>query len=624
MSDEKQPATGTQPAPGTEKPLTAEQHVQEQTEQQEQIEGQFAATDMLERLPDMFGGLFGFGSNGSVFGSTAFDGFKLNVMLDFLESADPERLEGAGIALMAANTAINEAARNLAKTVGEVDWEGEGAEEFRRYGAEVVGYAWAIAKMANAAGTQMKVASEGLASVRNSRPPRDNRLIQKDAKDFTVPERTADNEDYQKALQVEKNRQEAINQMNRLASFYAVSEGTLAGQEIPKPPQGFRAAVPQPVVRDRGGDSSSGAVGSRQPAASFASTGGDVEGEAVQRVGTPRTVDAVTDTSMQIDSVTTAPPPTTTGPSQSHPVVTTTNPTTGPVGGPPISPFAPPARSTGPTTANGRTFKPVGREGGPGPAQQTGRTAQGYGRPMTPTTTGPSNTTGRSQSPMVGRPGGPGVPAGGAQNRQTPAAGRSQSPMVGRPGGPGMPAGGAQNRQAPAAGRGQSPMVGRPGGGPGAPGTGRQNPATGRSQSPITGRPVGGPAQSANGRSGPASPAAGRPSGIVGGTPQRTTGKSAGSQLPRGTVIGAESRNSGSQTAGRPSQAGVVGTNTQNRPARPTGRGTPSANGVVGTPRAAGARPADARGGDQRSDHPTEDEETRTNHRRGPVPPVIG
>ncbi|MFD0430599.1 WXG100 family type VII secretion target [Streptomyces zhihengii] len=202
---------------------------------------------MLERLPDMFGGLFGIGSNGSVFGSTAFDGFKLNVMLDFLESANPEHLEGASEALVKANADINRAAEDLAKTVGDVNWEGEGAEEFRRYGAEVVSYAWAIAKMANAAGTQMKVASEGLASVRNSRPPRDDRVIKKDAKDFAVPEQTADNPDYQKALQVEKNRQEAINQMNRLASFYAVSEGTLAGQEMPKPPEGFRAAVPQPA-----------------------------------------------------------------------------------------------------------------------------------------------------------------------------------------------------------------------------------------------------------------------------------------------------------------------------------------------------------------------------------------
>ncbi|MET9108326.1 hypothetical protein [Streptomyces zhihengii] len=598
MSDEKKPAPGTQPAPGTEKPLTAEQHVQEQTEQQEQIEGQFAATDMMERLPDIFAGWLGFGpSGGSVFGSTAFDGHKLNAMLDFLESANPEQLESAGTALNKANSDINRAAEDLAKFVAEVDWQGEGAEEFRRYGSEVVSYAWAIAKMANAAGAQMKVASEGLASVRNSRPPRDDRVIKKDAKDFAVPERTADNPDYQKALQVEKNRQEAINQMNRLASFYAVSEGTLAGQEMPKPPQAYKAAVPRPVgdLRDPAASGSESSATSTQPSAAYASAGETGQGEAVRRAGTPGKVEAITDTSMKIDNVTTAPPPTTTNPSQSQPVVTTTNPTTGPVAGPPITAFGPPGRSTGPTTANARTFKPVGREGVPGPSQQTGRTAQGYGRPMTPTTTGPSNTTGRSQSPMVGRPGGPGMPAGGTQNRQTPAAGRSQSPMVGRPGGPGTP------------------------------GAGRQNPATSRSQSPITGRPVGGgPAQSANGRKGPASPTAGRPNGIVGGTPQRTNGKSAGSQLPRGTVIGAESRNAGAPVTGRPSQAGVVGANTQNRPAKPAGRGTPSANGVVGTPRAAGARPADARGGDQRSDHPTEDEETRTNHRRGPVPPVIG
>ncbi|TXS57193.1 hypothetical protein [Streptomyces sp. t39] len=594
MSDEKQPNPGTQPAPGTEKPLTPEQHVQEQAEQQEQIEGQFAATDMLERLPD-FLNFFG-SSTGSVFGSTVFDGRKLNEMLDFLESANPEQLEGAGEALNKANTDINRAAEDLAKFVADVKWTGQGAEEFRRYGAEVVSYAWAIAKMANAAGAQMKVASTGLASVRNARPPRDDRAVQKDAKDFAVPEQTADNPEYQKALQVEKNRQEAINQMNRLASFYAVSESTLARQELPKPPQAYQAAVPLPTSRITAGEMGSGEATSRQPTGSFASAGETGQGEAVQRTGTPGKVDAVTDTSMTIDSTTTAPPPTTTGPTQSQPVVTTTNPTTGPVAGPPITSFGPPRRSTGPITANGKTFKSVGREGVPGPSQQTGRSAQGYGRPMTPTTTGPtSNATGRSQSPMVGRPGGPGMPAGGGQNRQTSATGRSQSPMVGRPGGPGVP------------------------------GAGRQNPATGRNQPPIVGRPVSGPS-SATGRTAPASPAAGRGTGIVGGTPQRTTGQSAGSRLPRGTVVGADSQNTGRPVAGRPSQAGVVGANAQNRPVRQTGRGTPSANGVVGTPRAAGARPdaAGARGDDQRSEHPIDDEETRTNHRRGPVPPVIG
>ncbi|MFD8197325.1 hypothetical protein [Streptomyces wuyuanensis] len=237
MSDEKQPKSGTTP------PLTKQE--QEQAQEQAQIEGRFAATDVVERMQDFFGA-FGFGTGGSVFGSTAFDARRLNEMLDFLESANPADLEHAGEALEKANVAINKAAKELDDFVKRTDWQGEGATEFQRYGKEVVGYAWSISKMANAVGAQMKVASTGLTSVRNARPPRDNRPIQKDVKDFKLPEQTADNPEYQKALQVEKHRQEAINQMNRLASFYAVSQSTLAAQEMPKPPAAYKAAVPFP------------------------------------------------------------------------------------------------------------------------------------------------------------------------------------------------------------------------------------------------------------------------------------------------------------------------------------------------------------------------------------------
>jgi hypothetical protein len=87
----------------------------------------------------------------------------------------------------------------------------------------------------------------------------------------------------------------------------------------------------------------------------------------------------------------------------------------------------------------------------------------------------------------------------------------------------------------------------------------------------------------------------------------------------------------------------VVGANSANQAARPVGRGTPSANGVVGTPRAPGARPGagatggtggranqrrpgsdeQEREGTARPDYLTEDEETWANRRRGAVPPVI-
>lgn len=586
MSEEKQP----QPKPS----LTPQE--QEQQEQEAQIHGQFAATDMVERANDIFES-FGFGPGGSIFGKTAFDGRKLNEMLDFLESANPEALEDAGDALERATKAINDAAKDLNDFVKQTkaEWHGEGAEAFQTYGSEVVGYAWGIGKFANAVGAQMKVASTGLASVRNARPPRDNRAVQKDPKDFKVPEQSPDNPEYQKALQVERDRQEAINQMNRLASFYAVSHGTLAAQEPPKPPAAYKAAVPPPSesimpVADAGSGASRGDL-------SQSSTGR----ASVYEVRTSETssmpealgrAEPIRDpnTSMEIDSVKTPPPPTaTTNPTPTPTATGTPNPNNGPVP-PMMGDFRTPIRTAAPRAtgqpgiprAGGTTVNPhaTGKPGTAGGNPPAGRTAGPMGRPTGTPGGGPATSSGRS--PVVGRP--------------------SMTGPAGATGGPG-----------PAGGRGQSPVVGRPA---------------------ITGQPV-------TGRSGgPNSPRGGRTDGIIGGTPQRSAGGNTGSRIPKGSVIGAEGPAVGRSSAARPSQSGVVGANSADRAARPVSRGTPSANGVVGTPRATGSRPGAAafsgrgnqrqpddddqsRDGSTRPDYLTEDEETWANRRRGPVPPVI-
>ncbi|MCX4513644.1 hypothetical protein OHA27_25630 [Streptomyces sp. NBC_01619] len=585
MSEEKQPKSDTKP------PLTTQE--QEQAKEQEQIEGQFAATDMVEQMQDFFD-VFGFGSTGSVLGSTVFDGRKLNEMLDFLESTNPADLEHAGVALENANVAINKAAKELEDFVKKTDWEGEGAKEFQRYGKEVVSYAWSVGKMANAVGAQMKVASTGLTSVRNARPPRDNRVIQKDVKDFKLPEQTADNPEYQRALQVEKDRQEAINQMNRLASFYVVSQSTLAAQEAPKPPAAYKAAVPFPS-RERSPGESAEASGSRGDSSrSIPGQAGSVDASGVTEGG-PRTEalgkpgSGTGSTSMEIDSVATAPPPTTTGPTATPPpTVNNPNQATNPINLPPTSLGLPGRAGPAPRTGDSRTA------GGP-PSKAVGR----------------AGTTGGSQPPMgrsatsTGRS--PAAPNGTSSGR---------SPMVGRPSATGMPGGGTTGRPGTGGSSSQAPIVGRPGG--------TSQPAAGRS-------------------TGTSGPSGSRGNGIIGGTPQRATGGSTGSRIPRGTIIGGDSPASGRSSAARPSQAGVVGANSASQAARPVGRGTASVNGVVGTPRAGGTRPGagttggtggragqrrqgsdeQERGGAARPDYLTEDEETWANRRRGAVPPVI-
>ncbi|MFE9041351.1 hypothetical protein ACFYOG_10570 [Streptomyces sp. NPDC007818] len=593
MSDEKNPNPSTPQQPA----LTPQE--QEQAKDTADIQSVYATTNVLEKLDEILP--FGLGPKGSIFGSTSFEGARLNDMLDLLESANPSDLEQAGEALENATKSLNAAAKELNSFVAGVDWKGEAAVEFQRYGSEVVTYAWDIGKVANAVGSQMKVASTGLTSVRNARPPRDNRLVQKKPTDFTEVEKVEKNEDYQKAVAAEKDRQEAINQMNRLASFYAVSQSTLRGQEMPKPPEAYKAAVPRPTRDYFGtGESGTSGSGSARDGLSRESSGpiSSVEDRTTQTV--PRTGDQLDgsdpirekpsdDTRVQIDTVKTLPPPTLPNTPPTPTAPTNTPPPTGPGMPPPLTLGTPP-RTGGPKiTAN---------PGGPRPA--TGRT-------------GTSRTVGPTSQPAVGRAGGPKGPQtlGRTGNPTTsPMVGRqtgpTSSPAVGRPSGP---------TSSPATGRNTGPM-GRAGGPP----TTAQSGQTGRA-TPQTGRP----GQPATGRT-----PTGRANPIMGGTQQRATGGSTGSRIPRGTVVGSEGAAAGRTAGARPSQSGVVGANNAKATPRPAGRGTPSSNGVVGTPRGMGGRGTQRPGreeqereGSARPDYLTEDEETWNNRRRGAVPPVI-
>ncbi|GGT39538.1 hypothetical protein GCM10010271_49410 [Streptomyces kurssanovii] len=596
MSDEKQSKS--------EPELTPEQlQAQEQAEQQQdvnEIKQQYAGTEMMYWLNDIMP--FGLNVSTNYLGTSNFEGRKLNEMLDLLDSANPADLENAGETLERATKALNKAAKELSDFVTSTDWKGEAALAFESYGQSLVTYAWDVGRYANAVGAQMKVASTGLTSVRNSKPPRDDRADPKKPEAFPEKDKTPDNPEYQKALKAEKDRQEAINLMNRLASYYTVSQAMLVGEKMPTPPKRLDVAVPEPSGSRNPGEGYNAQVPAATTGATAQSTGTGVafQSDSGSTSGMAETKPAPilpSNTSMQIDAVTVPQAPTT-APS---------TPPTSPVTGPPTSQNGPLPQM--PFTS-GPVRNPNNRLSGPPIARATGGPAADR--------LGRTGSTGHPNAPVGRSTGTPGVPrvGGGAASD-----GRANNP-VGRPTSMG-PGGGQPGRAGQTAG--QPPMAGR----------------TGTTGQPATGRAAGAPSTGMRG---------GRSEGIVGGTPQRTAGGSAGARIPKGTVVGGESSTQGRSAAPRPGQASVIGASSGTTGQRPNGRGPASSNGVVGIPRNSGhkSRPGaggyttggaavlggrsnqrqsggdeQERGASARPDFLTEDEETWAARRRGPVPPVI-
>ncbi|MFI6288747.1 hypothetical protein ACIBCM_29050 [Streptomyces sp. NPDC051018] len=571
------------------------------------VQTQLGVTDLTQKVSSIFSGIFG-NSGPGPYARTSFEAHELNAMIDLVENSDPADLETAGTALWKARDALRTAAKELQDYVDKVEWKGESGNEFRSFGRALADHARTLGSFADVAGTQITVAGTGLASVRKAMPPRDTRVNKQNVNMIEAPKRVEGNPEYDEAVKVEKNRQEAINQMTRLASFYAVSEETLAGQEAPRFDRILKADVPPPMGRveetPRSAPRNADVLGKRATYSAAERRPDSKSTGEVPRTEITGTAPTAPDrnTSMEIDSVA-APPAVPTAPNAAPTVPAAT----GPGGSPP-----------GPVPPMGGTTNPVPNAGPAGWAPGVARASGGPG----------IGAAGRSGA------GGGGFPAAGHAS----AAGRagvagSGSGAAGGTGAAGRATGPMGAGSAAAGGR----AGGVTGGTAGAPMAGR----AGMAGQPMAGRAGGGTSSG---------PRTGRADGIVGGTPQRATGGSTGSRIPRGTVVGGEGTGSGRPSAARPSQAGVVGANPSGAPQRPAGRGTPSAHGVVGTPRTggsgsrpgaggftaggaglAGGRPRQNQTGDgedddtrsARPDYLTEDEETWAARRSGAVPPVI-
>ncbi|MGW7167305.1 hypothetical protein ACWGH3_18765 [Streptomyces sp. NPDC054884] len=491
------------------------------------------------------------------FGNTSFEGYELNTMIDIVESASPETLESAATALVDARDAINDAADELSRNLGNVDWEGEAHTAFYTWGMNLTTTALALATYTDEVGTQVLAASSGLASVRKSMPPRDSRIVPKKVEDIPTPQQVEGNAEYTAAVKAEKDRQEAINQMYRLASFYTVSSGMMEMAEEPVFPEMPSAGVPQPPP-------GWGFEMPAPPGERNTHLGAGTEGSETAR---KQTADAVVERShpdsqlptkgqpsdpgtvperhvgTEIDSVGTLPPQDLTKP-------TTVVPPSTP------GPGANPAGSV-------PSFLPTGV---PPTFRGSAGRSSGFGGV-------PAN---RLPTPTQGRAGG--LPGGTGAGRTGPASGRMGNGPMG-PVGRAATAGKAGGHISGPTGRGVVGGTPKPGGqAAGRPASGSRGPITGTGAT-SPGRP-GGAGRSGAGRAG---------NGVVGGRPVAAgPAGSNTSKLPRGTVVGGEGTSTPRAAGERPGQRGVVGVPRSTAgPAagQPARRPVGSPDGVVGTPR---------------------------------------
>ncbi|WP_433452976.1 hypothetical protein ACQPXS_32865 [Streptomyces sp. CA-142005] len=541
---------------------------------------------------------------------TEFDNYDLNAMLDLVDQTNPEDLESSGRALWDARDAIKKAAETLKGKFDTVVWVGKAGDDFRAWGDNLVKNAHGLADFAGGAGDSIATAAEGLASVRNAMQlPRDTRAVPTRPEKFTAAEKAADKEGYATAVTVEKHRQEAVNQMNRLASYYAVSNQSL--QDLHKSAPDFgglpNVGVPKPSKFDEPATQGSASHGTgssvvaghhptvepvRHVTPSGTShtptPGSDTPAPATDVTDRVRHPDAPVGT--HIDTTGTLPPPTTTTSGPSH-----TPPLTG----------TPPTSGSQPNVFDGGGFRL------PMPNATSGRGLNGAGGFRNPPTAQGRASTSELTNPGSGRSAGR-----GPMDQMGRATSTGQSAAKGAGSGP---------RTSSPMGRGVTGGTPRPGG-TGAPRTG---------SGPTTG--------------------AARSNGVVGGRPSATNPSAKnGSRIPRGTVVGGEEQANSRPATGRLGQRGVFGAPESS--ARPgtgvTGgsrSGAGSAEAVTGRPTArnseAGAerkgmtrggagltRGADQKGkpGDQRKtdaaprpDYVVEDEETHLpNKPRREVPPV--
>lgn len=370
-----------------------------------------------------------------------FEDKSLAALHSMVANANPKALTSRGDALGKAGTDMDGIGHELRAYVERVQWKGQGGDAFREWGQQFALETMRFAMYARSLGQHLADAGQALTEAKAAIPAPEGMC-------YADPEK-----DKARQKEEEAKRQEAINQMIRLSSYYRMAGENIRGAEEPqfKAPPGagwFNGADANSSSTLPGVGPKESATYQSQDTASDRSmltkSGGEVRSTPVVDRSAPVVERPVHTT---IDSVATVPVnetrPQATGPAPSQSSSGPSAPTVAPVASPspvqrsgqasPRAPLAnrPPAVSGGGVPPRGAGNSGLVPPRGPGNNGVIGGTPRQAG---TPTSGLPRGAVAGGDHATTGRPmgGHPGAAGGGASSNRGMPLGR---PMASQPGG---------------------------------------------------------------------------------------------------------------------------------------------------------------------------------------------
>ncbi|MFC7919763.1 hypothetical protein [Streptomyces cinereoruber] len=155
--------------------------------------------------------------------SGEFEGKSLDALYAMIAAAKPEELSSSGTALAAAVPKILAIATDLRHYISRVEWEGEGGDAFRKWGAGMVSETLVLGDFTKVVSEEMKRAGQALTEAKAAVPKPAGMCF-------------ADPEKEKARIEAEKGPklQEAIQQLQRLSSYYDATRERIAAERQPE------------------------------------------------------------------------------------------------------------------------------------------------------------------------------------------------------------------------------------------------------------------------------------------------------------------------------------------------------------------------------------------------------